>query len=64
MGWAWLDTSHKLLSHYDQFLATINLSKLGRMHRKTKNKKKWPTHLGKAKAAYPIELKARERANI
>ena len=52
-------TSHKLPSHHDQFLASINLSRLDSMHRKTK--RKWLTHLSKAEAAYRIKLKAQKK---
>ena len=50
---------HELLSHHDQFLASIDRSRLGGMRRKMK--KKWLTHFGKAEAAYHIELKSRKR---
>ena len=55
----YVEHRQKLLSHHDQFLASIDLSRLGGMRRKTK--KKWLTHLGKAEAAYHIELKSRKR---
>ena len=42
-----------------QFLASIDLSRLEGMRRKTK--KKWLTHLAKAEAAHRIELKARKK---
>ena len=51
----YVEPRHELLSHHNQFLASIDLSRLGGMRRKTK--RKWLTHLGKADAAYRIELK-------
>ena len=55
----YVEHRHELLSHHDQFLASIDLSRLDGMRRKTK--KKWLTHLDKAEAAYRIELKARKK---
>ena len=55
----YVEHRREILSHYDHSLASIDLSRLGGMRRKTK--KKWITHLGKAEAAYCIELKARRK---
>ena len=49
----------RILSHHDQFLASIDLKKLGGMRRKTKKMRL--THLSKAEVAYRIELKAQKK---
>ena len=55
----YVEHRHELLSHHGQFLASIDLIRLGGMRRK--KTKKWLTHLSKAEAAYCIELKARKK---
>ena len=54
----YVEHRHKLLSHHDQLLVSIDLSRLGGMRRKTNEK--WLTHLRKAEVAYCIKLKAQK----